>query len=122
MAGFPCQSFSLAGKKAGFGDTRGTLFFEIMRLVDTYPPQAFLFENVRGLVSHDQGRTLKIIQHEISIRGYSFDWFLLNSSNFGLPQNRVRIYIVGILNTAPKYQLFLDVGPRNSHTYHPQPS
>lgn len=120
LAGFPCQSFSLAGKKAGFGDTRGTLFFEIMRLVDTYPPQAFLFENVRGLVSHDQGKTLKTIQHEIEARGYSFDWFILNSSNFGLPQNRVRIYIVGILNAHPKYQLISDVGSRNSHAYQSQ--
>lgn len=117
LEGFPCQSFSYAGKKEGFGDTRGTLFFEIMRLVDTYQPQAFIFENVRGLVSHDRSRTLETIQHEIQNRGYSFDAFLLNSTNFGLPQNRVRIYIVGILNASPKYELISDVGPQDSHSY-----
>ena len=81
LAGFPCQSFSHAGKKAGFGDTRGTLFFEITRLLDTYKPQAFIFENVRGLYNHDQGKTLVTIKHEIQKRGYSFDVFLLNSAN-----------------------------------------
>lgn len=117
LAGFPCQSFSYAGKKEGFGDTRGTLFFEIVRLIDTYRPQAFIFENVRGLVSHDRGRTLETIQHEIEKRGYSFDAFLLNSTNFGLPQNRVRIYMVGILNGTPQYDLVSDVGPQDSHSY-----
>ncbi len=117
LAGFPCQSFSYAGKKEGFGDTRGTLFFEIMRLIDTYKPRAFIFENVRGLVSHDRGKTLETIQHEIQKRGYSFDFFLLKSTNFGLPQNRVRIYIVGILNSSPQYQLISDVGPPDSHSY-----
>lgn len=118
LAGFPCQSFSYAGKKEGFGDTRGTLFFEIVRLMDTYKPQTFIFENVRGLVSHDRGRTLETIQNEIEKRGYSFDAFLLNSSNFGLPQNRVRIYMVGILNASPKYELISDAGPKDSHSYH----
>ncbi|MGL5065978.1 MAG: DNA (cytosine-5-)-methyltransferase [Microcoleus sp.] len=115
LAGFPCQSFSYAGKKAGFGDTRGTLFFEIMRLIDTCQPQAFIFENVRGLVSHDGGRTFATIQDEIKSRGYSFDYFLLNSSNFSLPQNRVRVYLVGILNAAPKFSLVSDLGPKDSH-------
>ncbi|MBD2576551.1 DNA (cytosine-5-)-methyltransferase [Oscillatoria sp. FACHB-1406] len=117
LAGFPCQSFSYAGKKEGFGDTRGTLFFEIMRLVDTYQPQAFIFENVRGLTTHDCGKTLETIRNEIQQRGYSYDAFLLNSSNFGLPQNRVRIYIIGLLNAAPKYSLVSDVGCRDSHSY-----
>lgn len=120
LAGFPCQSFSYAGKKEGFGDTRGTLFFEIMRLVDTYKPQAFIFENVRGLYTHDNGRTLATIKHEIQQRGYSFDAFLLNSANFGLPQNRVRIYLVGILGKSPKFSLVSDVGPKDSHSYNPQ--
>ncbi len=108
LAGFPCQSFSYAGKKAGFGDTRGTLFFEIARLIDTFKPQAFIFENVRGLVSHDGGRTLETIKGEIKSRGYSFDYFLLNSSNFSLPQNRVRVYLVGILNASPQFGLISD--------------
>ncbi|MEA5513985.1 DNA (cytosine-5-)-methyltransferase [Nodularia sp. UHCC 0506] len=120
LAGFPCQSFSHAGKKEGFGDTRGTLFFEITRLLDTYKPQAFIFENVRGIYSHDQGKTLSTIKHEIQKRGYSFDAFLLNSANFGLPQNRVRIYLIGILNATPKFNLMSDVGPKDSHTYNPQ--
>ncbi|MFB2937144.1 DNA (cytosine-5-)-methyltransferase [Aerosakkonemataceae cyanobacterium BLCC-F154] len=117
LAGFPCQSFSYAGKKEGFGDTRGTLFFEIMRLIDTSKPKAFIFENVRGLYSHDKGRTLETIKHEITKRGYSFNAFILNSSNFNLPQNRVRIYILGILNTAPKFALISDLGPKDSHSY-----
>ncbi|MCC3422914.1 MAG: DNA (cytosine-5-)-methyltransferase [Microcoleus sp. PH2017_01_SCD_O_A] len=116
LAGFPCQSFSYAGKKAGFGDTRGTLFFEIMRLIDTAQPQAFIFENVRGLVSHDGGRTLETIKHEITSRGYSFDYFILNSSNFSLPQNRVRVYLVGILNASPQFGLISDLGPKDSHS------
>ena len=120
LAGFPCQSFSHAGKKEGFGDTRGTLFFEIMRLVDTHKPQAFIFENVRGLYSHDQGKTLATIKHEIQKRGYSFNAFLLNSANFGLPQNRVRIYLVGILDASPTFGLISDVGPKDSHSYNPQ--
>jgi DNA (cytosine-5)-methyltransferase 1 len=116
LAGFPCQSFSYAGKKEGFGDTRGTLFFEIARLIDTFKPQAFIFENVRGLVSHDGGRTLETIKGEIKSRGYSFDYFLLNSSNFSLPQNRVRVYLVGILNASPQFKLITDVGPKDSHS------
>ena len=120
LAGFPCQSFSHAGKKEGFGDTRGTLFFEITRLLDTYRPQAFIFENVRGIYSHDEGRTLATMKHEIQKRGYSFDAFLLNSANFGLPQNRVRIYLVGIFNANPIFDLISDVGPKDSHTYNPQ--
>ncbi len=115
LAGFPCQSFSYAGKKAGFGDTRGTLFFEIVRLIDTFKPQAFIFENVRGLVSHDSGQTLETIKGEMTSRGYSFDYFVLNSSNFSLPQNRVRVYLVGVLNTVPQYNLISDLGPKDSH-------
>ncbi|MGK7921640.1 MAG: DNA (cytosine-5-)-methyltransferase [Trichodesmium sp.] len=120
LAGFPCQSFSYAGKKAGFGDTRGTLFFEITRLIDTYKPQAFIFENVRGLLTNDKGRTIETIKHEIKSRGYSFQIFLLNSANFDLPQNRLRIYILGVLDSTPKFNLISDLGPKDSHSYHPQ--
>jgi len=120
LAGFPCQSFSYAGKKAGFGDTRGTLFFEIMRLIDTSKPTAFIFENVRGLLTNDAGRTIETIQHEIEQRGYSFNIFLLNSANFNLPQNRVRVYIVGILEAAPKFKIVSDSGFKDSHSYNPQ--
>lgn len=117
LAGFPCQSFSYAGKKSGFGDTRGTLFFEIIRLMDTCPPPAFIFENVRGLYTHDGGQTLETIKYEIKKRGYSFNYFLLNSANFGLPQNRVRIYLVGTLQVNPQFNLISDLGPKDSHSY-----
>ncbi|MGC1396169.1 MAG: DNA (cytosine-5-)-methyltransferase [Coleofasciculaceae cyanobacterium] len=120
LAGFPCQSFSYAGKKAGFGDTRGTLFFEIMRLVDTNKPKAFIFENVRGLLTNDGGKTIETIKHEITKRGYSFNIFLLNSANFNLPQNRVRVYIVGILDATPQFNLVSDSGFKDSHSYNPQ--
>lgn len=120
LAGFPCQSFSYAGKKAGFGDTRGTLFFEIMRLIDTNQPKAFIFENVRGLLTNDDGKTIETIKHEIKQRGYSFNIFLLNSSNFNLPQNRVRVYIVGVLNAVPQFSLVSDSGFKDSHSYNHQ--
>ena len=98
LAGFPCQPFSYAGEKRGFGEIRGTLFFEIMRLVDKNPPKLMILENVRGLLTNDGGKTFEIIQHEIEKRGYSFDWLMLNSVNFGVPQNRVRVYMICILN------------------------
>lgn len=120
LAGFPCQSFSYAGKKEGFGDTRGTLFFEIMRLIDTNKPQIMILENVRGIQTNDQGRTLKTIEYEITKRGYSFQLFLLNSCNFGLPQNRLRAYIIAVLGKSPQLNLVSDCGPPDSHSYSQQ--
>jgi DNA (cytosine-5)-methyltransferase 1 len=120
LAGFPCQSFSYAGKKEGFGDTRGTLFFEITRLIDSYKPKAFIFENVRGLYAHDNGNTLETIRYEMRERGYSFETLLLNSVNFGLPQNRLRLYLIGLLNKEPKLNLVSDLGPPDSHSYNHQ--
>lgn len=120
LAGFPCQSFSYAGKRRGFGETRGTLFFEVERLLAKYKPQGFLLENVRGLTTHDQGRTFETIIHSLKSIGYSVDYFLLNSSNFGVPQNRVRIYIVGILNEQVKTKLQSDVGAADSHKFKEQ--
>jgi len=117
LAGFPCQSFSYAGKKQGFGETRGTLFFEIMRLVDTHKPKVLILENVRGLTTHDHGKTLATIKHEIKLRGYSFYQFILNSVNFGLPQNRVRVYMIGVLDASPQFNLISDLGPKDSHSY-----
>ena len=93
LAGFPCQAFSYAGKQLGFADTRGTLFFEIERLIEKYQPKFCFLENVRGLTTHDQGRTLATILEKLRNQGYHVDYRLLNSSNFGLPQNRVRVYI-----------------------------
>ena len=117
LAGFPCQSFSYAGKKEGFGDTRGTLFFEIMRLIDSNKPKVLILENVRGLQTNDDGRTIKTIEHEIRKRGYDFNLFLLNSCNFGLPQNRVRAYIICVLGKSPKLNITSDLGPQDSHSY-----
>ncbi len=104
LAGFPCQPFSSAGTRGGFMDTRGTLFFEIERILKTKRPSAFLLENVEGLVTHDRenssdeiGRTLAIILNNLKKLGYSTTWKVLDSQYFGVPQSRKRIYIVGHL-------------------------
>jgi len=117
LAGFPCQPFSYAGKKMGFGDTRGTLFFEIEKILSTHKPRGFLLENVRGLTTHDQGRTLATILKQLKDLGYSTTYILCNSSNFNVPQNRVRIYILGILNGNLKISVKSDRGAIDSHTY-----
>ena len=117
LGGFPCQPFSYAGKRMGFGDTRGTLFFEIERLLDKYRPKAFLLENVRGLYTHDEGRTFKTIMDKLHGLGYGTYDLLQNSSNFGVPQNRVRLYIVGILDAQPDMKLVTDLGAADSHKY-----
>lgn len=117
LGGFPCQPFSYAGKRMGFGDTRGTLFFEIERLLEKYHPKAFLLENVRGLYTHDGGRTFKTIMDKLHSLGYGTYDLLQNSSNFGVPQNRVRLYIVGILGEKPLMKLRTDLGASDSHKY-----
>lgn len=94
-AGFPCQAFSSAGKRMGFADTRGTMFFEIERILRDKKPQGFILENVEGLVNHDGGKTLSIITERLDSLGYKFDFRVLNSKYFGVPQERKRIYIVG---------------------------
>ena len=96
--GFPCQSFSLAGKRGGFTDPRGTLFFEIARLVEARHPAYLLLENVPGLLSHDQGRTFAAILHALDRLGYGVEWQVLNSKDFGVPQSRKRVYLVGYLD------------------------
>lgn len=96
--GFPCQSFSLAGKRRGFTDPRGTLFFEIARLVKARHPAYLLLENVPGLLSHDQGRTFAAILHTLDRLGYGVEWQVLNSKDFGVPQSRRRVYLVGYLD------------------------
>lgn len=120
LAGFPCQPFSYAGKQQGFGDTRGTLFFEIERLLISYQPQAFLLENVRGLTTHDQGRTFNTIINSLEKLGYGIHYLLLNSSNFGVPQNRVRIYILGLLGKKPTITINSNRGATDSHTFKEQ--
>lgn len=95
LAGFPCQPFSIIGNKQGFGDTRGTLFFDIERILRKKQPQAFLLENVRQLVSHDKGRTFLIIRERLKKLGYTIYYKTLNALDFGLPQKRERIFIIG---------------------------
>lgn len=97
-AGFPCQSFSIAGKRKGFSDPRGTMFFEIARVARARRPTYLLLENVPGLLSHDKGRTYAAILHTLCDLGYSCEWQVLNSKNFGVPQSRRRVYIVGYLD------------------------
>lgn len=117
LAGFPCQPFSYAGKRIGFGDTRGTLFFEVERLIKAYRPKAFLLENVRGLYTHDSGRTFKTIMDHLHALGYGTYDLLLNSSDFGVPQNRVRLYILGIRDAQPNMTLVTNLGAADSHIY-----
>lgn len=117
LAGFPCQPFSYAGKKRGFGDTRGTLFFEIERILAQYHPKAFLLENVRGLKSHDGGRTFETIMRKLHELGYGTVELILNSSDFGVPQNRVRLYIVGLYGGIPSISLKSGLGAADSHKY-----
>ena len=97
-AGFPCQAFSIAGKREGFADARGTLFFEIARLVADKRPAYFILENVPGLLSHDKGRTFHTILSTLSELGYGVEWKVLNSKDFGVPQSRKRVYLVGYLD------------------------
>lgn len=96
--GAPCQAFSYAGKKLGFGDTRGTLFAEFARCVGEVQPKMFLFENVRGLLSHDKGRTFATIEHEFEQLGYTIQHQVLNACYYGVGQKRERIIVVGIRN------------------------
>lgn len=96
LGGFPCQPFSQAGLKKGFSDTRGTLFFEIERIIQEKRPKAFLLENVKQLRGHDKGRTLKVILEHIDALNYYVKAEVLRAGDFGVPQNRERIYIVGI--------------------------
>lgn len=95
VGGFPCQAFSQAGKKLGFEDTRGTLFFEIARIIKKKRPKAFLLENVKNLKSHDKGRTFKVIETTLKKLNYDVQTILFKAKDFGVPQNRERIYIVG---------------------------
>lgn len=95
LAGFPCQAFSIMGLMKGFEDTRGTLFFDIERILAAKQPHAFLLENVKNLKSHDKGRTFKVIIQRLKELGYYVHWKVLNALDFGLPQKRERTIIVG---------------------------
>ena len=91
---FPCQSFSIAGSRRGFEDTRGTLFFEIARFADILKPKYLFLENVKGLLNHDKGNTFKTILRALDGLGYDVEWQVLNSKNFSVPQNRERVFII----------------------------
>ncbi len=117
LGGFPCQAFSVAGKRAGFNDTRGTLFFDIARILLEKKPKGFILENVEGLVTHDKidqqskiGNTLKTILEILEDIGYHVSWQTLNAKDFGVPQDRKRIYIIGHKDYKP---IFPDYKPNH---------
>lgn len=130
-AGFPCQPFSVAGKRKGFDDKRGTMFFEIARVVRERRPAYLLLENVPGLLSHDRGRTFTAILSTLSGLGYHVEWQVLDSKDFGVPQSRKRVYIVGYLDpgcagkvlpfpgTNPETLKLLIAGRQDSRVYNP---
>lgn len=95
-AGFPCQAFSISGKQKGFEDTRGTLFFDVVRIAEFHKPKILFLENVGNLMNHDKGRTFKIIKKTLRSIGYNVYYDILNASKFGVPQSRKRIYIIAI--------------------------
>ena len=129
--GFPCQSFSVAGRRLGFRDTRGTVFFEIARILAEKRPPFLLLENVLGLLSHDSGRTLNTIFSALVEMGYNLEWMVLNSKHFGVPQSRRRLLIIGYLDprcagkilpvfgTGGKALVQVLGGPQGSRVYDP---
>ncbi|WP_064580739.1 DNA (cytosine-5-)-methyltransferase [Streptobacillus moniliformis] len=123
LAGFPCQPFSSAGNRLGFNDTRGTLLFEIERILKNKKPYGFLLENVEGLINHDNGKTLETILNSLNSLGYKVNYKVLDSIEFGLAQSRKRIYIVGtkdklisLENFDKKYSSFRDIQEKNCET------
>lgn len=117
--GFPCQAFSIAGKRLGFLDsTKGTLFFEIARAAKQIKPRYLFLENVKGLLNHDSGNTFRTILNTLDELGYDVEWRVLNSKNFGVPQNRERVYIIGHLRGDSGREVFPFFG-ENGATYQP---
>ncbi len=102
VGGFPCQSFSYAGKRMGVKDTRGTLFFEVARIINDKRPKHLLLENVKGLLTDDNGRTFQTILKVLTDLGYIVEWKVLNSRFFGIPQNRERVFIIGTYTRSNK--------------------
>ena len=98
VGGSPCQSFSIAGSRGGFEDARGTLFYEYCRLVKEIQPKVFIYENVYGVLTHDKGNTWKVMQNSFDSLGYYYKWQILNAKDYGIPQGRRRIYVVGFKN------------------------
>jgi len=104
LAGFPCQAFSMAGHRKGFEDTRGTLFFDVMRIAAHHKPKVIFLENVKGLVGHDKGKTFKVILETLKELGYCVNYQVLNAKDFGVPQNRQRIYLVCFLEDGMPFE------------------
>lgn len=129
--GFPCQAFSIAGTRKGFGDPRGTLFFELARVAEARKPRYLLFENVPGLLNHNGGRTFAAILDTLERLGYFVEWQVLNSKDFGVPQSRRRVYIVGYLDERCRGKILpfttanatplacIHDGPQGSRVYDP---
>lgn len=115
VGGFPCQAFSIAGKRRGFDEARGTLFFDIARILKHKRPARLLLENVKGLLSHDMGRTFVVILRTLDELGYDVQWQVCNSKDFGVPQNRERIFVAGYLRGTPRSQVF-PLAPTDSAT------
>ncbi|MEA1956201.1 MAG: DNA cytosine methyltransferase [Campylobacterota bacterium] len=103
LAGFPCQAFSIAGNRKGFDDTRGTLFFDVARIAKYHKPRVLFLENVKGFVGHDKGNTFKVVKQTLEDLGYKVYSKVLNSKDYGIPQNRERIYIVAFLDNSIKF-------------------
>ena len=130
--GFPCQAFSIAGRRRGFDDIRGTLFFEIARLAQSKRPSYLLLENVPGLLSHDKGRTFSVILATLNDLGYRVEWMVLNSKHFGVPQSRRRLFLICYLDprcagkilpvfgTDGKALIQILGGPQGSRVYDPE--
>lgn len=104
--GFPCQAFSIAGNQLGFEDARGTLFYEIARAAEQIKPRYLFLENVRNLLSHDKGKTFERMLKILDELGYDAEWQVLNSKNFGVPQNRERVFIIAHLRGERTYRVF----------------
>lgn len=116
VGGFPCQAFSIAGKRLGFDETRGTLFFDIARILKAREPQNFILENVKGLISHNKGQTFRTILRALDELGYDLQWQVLNSKDYGVPQSRERVYLVGSLGGTPRPQIFPAPRPSNPNS------
>ena len=114
VGGSPCQSFSMVGKRRGFDDTRGTLFYEFARVVKESQPKVFIYENVKGLLSHDKGETFETIKATFDELGYSYFYKVLNSKDYGIPQHRERIFVVGFKDKNEKFDFPKAIKLKNS--------
>lgn len=114
VGGSPCQSFSMVGKRRGFNDTRGTLFYEFARVIKESKPKVFIYENVKGLLSHDKGETFETIKATFNELGYSYFYKVLNSKDYGIPQHRERIFVIGFKNKNEKFDFPKAIKLKNS--------